>query len=199
MEKLIIGVSACLVGLKVRYNGEDKRDPFLVERLLEYAEVVPVCPEAESGLPVPREPMILKADGGAVRIVTRDSKKDYTDLLSRWIKKRIKELRQEGIHGFVLKSGSPTCGLREVPLMTGEGRGQEEGVGLFAKALIEEFPFLPCEEEKDLQSLHRINNFIQRVYAYSYKLRKGTAFGPYGRNNDEKAQNGHLLRDPCRR
>jgi uncharacterized protein YbbK (DUF523 family) len=171
MDRLIIGVSACLLGVKVRYNGEDRREPFMSERLGEYAQLLPICPEVESGLSVPREPMILVGRPEGPRIVTRDSRVDYTDLISAWVRGKVSELKKKGIHGFVFKSGSPTCGLRQVPVVL-EGGVVGEGMGLFAKALKEELPLLPCEEERDVQSAHRLNNFIQRAYAYAYKLKK---------------------------
>ena len=132
MEKIKVGISSCLMGNKVRYDGGDRLDRHLVETLGRYAEYVPVCPEAECGLPVPREPMRLEGDIGSPRLVTIETRLDHTDRMAGWAERRLAELEGENLCGFIFKANSPSCGM--------------EGVaGIFARAFMERFPLIPEE------------------------------------------------------
>lgn len=161
-----IGISACLTGEKVRYDGSHKRDPFLMETLGRFVEFVPVCPEAECGLGVPREAMRLEGEPENPRLVTIHSKKDHTRRMLEWAKKRLAALEREDICGFIFKSRSPSSGMARVKVYRQDGKGspRHSGVGLFARAFMEHFPLLPVEDEGRLHDPLLRENFITRLF-----------------------------------
>jgi uncharacterized protein YbgA (DUF1722 family)/uncharacterized protein YbbK (DUF523 family) len=163
-DRICLGVSACLLGQKVRYDGGHKLDHFLCDTLGQYVEFVPVCPEVECGLPVPREAMRLVGDPGAPRLVTSRSGVDLTDRMLAWAEKRVRELAGEGLCGFVFKSGSPSSGMERVKVYSEHGMASKNGVGLFAKAFMARFPLLPVEEEGRLNDPRLRENFIERIF-----------------------------------
>ncbi len=149
----VVGVSACLLGESVRYDGGHKLDPFLFETLGRRVRWLPVCPEAECGLAVPREPMSLVGDPDVPRLVTSSIRVDLTGQLTEWIDRRLPELLAAGLTGFVLKAGSPSCGLRDVRVLPAPGdhaNARPVGVGLFARALLNAHPGLFVVDEQDL-------------------------------------------------
>ena len=160
-----IGISTCLLGEHVRFDGGHKRDRFLVETVGRYVEWVPVCPEVEAGLGVPRESMRLRRVGGQVRLVTTKTGIDHTDAMRRHAARRIAALRAEDLCGYVLKRSSPSCGMERVKIY-GRGAPVGNGRGLFAEALLEAFPHLPVEEEGRLNDPRLRENFVERVFAY---------------------------------
>jgi len=127
---------------------------------------VPVCPELEAGFGVPRESMRLQKDGEETRLVTNASKKDLTAPMERFARKRVAQLRDAGLHGYLLKKSSPSCGMERVRVYAESGIPKNEGVGLFAAALRAEFPHLPIEEEGRLHNPVLRENWIERVFAY---------------------------------
>lgn len=161
-----LGVSSCLLGERVRFDGGHKRDQFLVGLLGRFVEWVPVCPELESGMGSPREALRLTLRHTALRLVTTKTGQDHTDLMRRYFAKRLDELAGERLRGFVLKKDSPTCGLERVRVYNASGVPTRSGRGLFAGALIERFPLLPVEEEGRLSDPKLRENFIERVFAY---------------------------------
>lgn len=161
-----IGVSTCLLGERVRHDGGHKRDPFVVETLARRFRLVPVCPEVEIGLGTPREPIRLLRQGADTRLVGVDSGRDQTDRMKAFARRRVSELAALDIDGYVLKSASPSCGLREVAIYLGGGRVRHTGRGLFAGALIERLPLLPVEDEGRLRDAAIRESFIERVLAY---------------------------------
>ncbi len=165
-DKIRLGISSCLLGQAVRYDGGHKRDPYLVETLGQFVEWVPVCPEVECGLPVPREAMHLVGDPAAPHLVTVRSHIDHTERMLQWAKRRVAELERENLCGFIFKSKSPSSGLERVKVYGGDGAGVGEkvGVGLWARAFIEHFPLLPAEEEGRLQDPLLRENFIERIF-----------------------------------
>jgi uncharacterized protein YbgA (DUF1722 family)/uncharacterized protein YbbK (DUF523 family) len=163
---LRLGVSACLLGEPVRFDGGHKRNFFLVEALGRFVEWVPVCPELESGLGVPRESMRLVGTAGEIRLVTVRSARDHTDTVNRYALQRIEQIAEERLSGFVLKRDSPTCGLERVRVYHGSGVPTRNGRGLFAAALTERFPTLPVEEEGRLTDARLRENFIECIFAY---------------------------------
>ena len=165
-ERIRLGISACLIGERVRFDGGHKRDPFLVESLGRFVEWVPVCPEVESGMDAPRESMRLVQAGGEVRLLTTRSGQDQTDSMHRFARRRIEELAGEQLCGFVLKKDSPTCGLERVKVYGTAGMPMKSGRGLFAEALVTGLPLLPVEEEGRLHDPRLRENFIERVFAY---------------------------------
>jgi uncharacterized protein YbgA (DUF1722 family)/uncharacterized protein YbbK (DUF523 family) len=164
-EKIRLGVSACLLGDEVRYDGGHKRDAFLTDTLGPFVEWVRVCPEVEVGLGVPRPPIRLVGDATAPRLVVEKTGEDLTARMQRWARRRAAELAALGLHGYVLKKSSPSCGLFRVRVH-GEGRGMPGGAGrgLFAAALVEALPSLPIEEEGRLTDAGLREAFIERVF-----------------------------------
>jgi uncharacterized protein YbbK (DUF523 family) len=145
--RIRLGVSACLLGQHVRYDGGHKLDRFLTETLEQSVEFVPVCPEVECGLPVPRETMHLVGDSAAPRLVTTQTSLDHTEQMLAWARKRVAELAAEGIDGFILKARSPSCGIADAEVCPASGAPAVPGDGLFTRILRERCPDLPlCNE-----------------------------------------------------
>jgi uncharacterized protein YbgA (DUF1722 family)/uncharacterized protein YbbK (DUF523 family) len=165
-EKIKLGISSCLLGEKVRYDGGHKLDHFLTDTLGAYVDWVPVCPEVESGLPVPREAMHLIGDPEAPRLVTIRSGKDFTGRMRRWANKKVAALEDEDLCGFVFKSRSPSSGMRGVKIYSPEGLPVSTGSGIFAKAFQDRFPLLPVEDEGRLHDPALRENFIERLFAF---------------------------------
>ena len=151
-----IGISQCLLGDNVRYDGAHKRDDFLLEALSRHVEWVPVCPEVELGLGTPREPMRLVGDPRAPRLITITSKTDHTEAMARFSQQRVRELEALNLSGYVFKADSPSCGIGEGPLET----------GLFAQAFMAHFPLIPVEEESRLHDPQALKSFLERALAY---------------------------------
>ncbi len=165
MEKIKIGISTCLLGEPVRYDGGHKRDRFLTDTLGRYFEYVPVCPEVECGLGIPRESMRLVGDPEHPRLLTRLTKQDHTERMLRWAERRVHELASEGLCGFIFKSDSPSSGLFRVKLYNEKGMPAGHSAGLWARAFTRAFPRLPVEEEGRLHDPDLRENFIERVFA----------------------------------
>jgi uncharacterized protein YbbK (DUF523 family) len=163
-EKIRLGVSACLLGDEVRYDGGHKRDAFLVDTLGPFVEWVPVCPEVEVGLGVPCPAIRLVGSASTPSLVVERTGEDITVRMQRWAKRRVAELQELGLHGYVLKRGASSCGLFRVRVHGGDGRPRQVGRGLFAAALTDALPTLPVEEEGRLADAGICENFIERVF-----------------------------------
>ncbi len=161
-----VGVSACLLGQEVRYDGGHKRDRFLTNVLDDYVEWVPVCPEMEAGLGVPRPAVRLVQIDDDVRMIDPASGADHTRSLERATKRRLAGLGRLELCGFVLKRDSPSCGMERVKLYREKGMPRRETRGLFAGPLMESMPSLPIEEEGRLNDAMLRENFIERIFAY---------------------------------
>ena len=161
-----LGVSTCLLGEQVRYDGGHKLDRFLVNTLGNFVEWVAVCPEVEIGLPIPRESLRLVGDPQAPRLVATKSGCDYTDTMQTWAQERLEQLATVGLHGFVFKKDSPSSGLFRVKVYNEHGIPQRRGTGLFPLAVMTRFPLMPLEEEGRLNDMPLRENFIERVFAY---------------------------------
>jgi len=164
-EKLRLGVSSCLLGERVRYDGGHKRDTFLTETLGPFVEWIPVCPEMEIGLGVPRPTLRLVGEAGAPRLVMAGSGRDLTALMRRFAQAKTTELERLSLDGYVLKRASPSCGLWDVRVDRDGARPGGLGRGLFADALVQRLPALPVEEEGRLADRAIRENFIERVFA----------------------------------
>jgi uncharacterized protein YbgA (DUF1722 family)/uncharacterized protein YbbK (DUF523 family) len=164
MEKIRVGISACLLGDKVRYDGGHKLDRYIVNTLGQFFEYVPVCPEHELGLGVPREAMRLVGDPDAPRLVTRKTGIDHTDAMVAWSAQRTGELAGEGLRGFIFKAKSPSSGMERVKVYGTGGMPANTGVGLFARAFMERFPHLPVEEDGRLHDPVLRENFVERIF-----------------------------------
>jgi uncharacterized protein YbgA (DUF1722 family)/uncharacterized protein YbbK (DUF523 family) len=165
-SRLRIGISACLLGQEVRFDGGHKRDRFLTDVLGAVVEWVPVCPEVELGLGTPRETLRLVRSEKGVRMLTTRTGIDHTDGMNAWADRRLDELAGEDLCGYVLKKDSPSCGMERVKVFGTAGMPERQGRGLFAAALLERFPCLPVEEEGRLSDLRLRENFIERTFAY---------------------------------
>jgi len=162
-----IGISSCLLGEGVRFDGGHKRDVYLTGTFGRFVEWVPVCPEVECGLGTPRESMRLMTSKDGVRLLTGRTGIDHTDRMAQYSERRVDELAAEDLCGYVLKKDSPSCGLERVKVYGAHGVPTKSGRGIFAARLVERFPGLPTEEEGRLSDPRLRDNFIERVFAYS--------------------------------
>ncbi len=165
MKRLRIGISSCLLGDEVRFDGGHKRDHFLTQVLAPYVEWIRVCPEVEVGMGVPRETLRLVRINGDTRMITTRTGIDHTDSMRAYAVRRTRALASMDLRGYVLKKDSPSCGLDRVKVY-GEGGGARSGVGTYAEVLKARFPYLPIEEEGRLNDPILRENFIERVFAY---------------------------------
>jgi uncharacterized protein YbgA (DUF1722 family)/uncharacterized protein YbbK (DUF523 family) len=164
-ESIRIGISTCLLGESVRYDGGHKLDRFLTGTLGKYVEYVPVCPEVECGLSVPREAMRLVGKPDSPRLVTQKTGIDYTGQMLGWARRRIAELRKENLCGYIFKSKSPSSGMEHVKVYNAAGAviGMN-GVGIWAREFMRAFPLLPVEDEGRLHDPELRENFIERIF-----------------------------------
>lgn len=175
--KIKLGISSCLLGKKVRYDGGHKWDRFLTDTLGKYVDFVPVCPEVECGLGIPREAMRLVGNPSEPRLVTVRTGVDYTDRMLAWGRRRVEELASEELCGFIFKSDSPSSGMERVKVYNDSGMPVKKGVGVFARLFMEHFPLLPVEEEGRLHDLKLRENFIEAVFTLK-RWRDSLAEGP---------------------
>lgn len=166
-QKIKIGISSCLLGEKVRYDGGHKLDRYLRDTLGQFVTWVPVCPEVECGLTVPREAMRLVGSPESPRLVTIHTGVDYTDRMLIWAESMLKKLESLDICGFIFKSRSPSSGMQGVKVYTPKGMPNHKGVGIFAKAFMERFPAIPVEDDGRLHDPLLRENFIERVFVYN--------------------------------
>ena len=164
-DPIRIRVRSCVIGEEVRWNGGHSRQRYLTDMLGPFVEYVPVCPEVEVGMGVPRPTVRLVREGDDIRMIDPKNDVDWTSSMRRLSRKRSSELADEGLHGFVLKKDSPTCGVFRVRIYTDSGV-ERNGRGLFATALIERMPHLPVEEEGRLNDARIRENFVERIFAY---------------------------------
>lgn len=165
-----LGVSSCLLGAQVRFDGQHKRDGFLVDQLGPFVEWVSVCPEVEVGMGIPRESvrLVRGAHGRSLMLGNRTGA-DWTGRMNALARARVKTLAAGELSGYILKSSSPSCGMERVKLFTSSQPGaavERRGVGLFAAELAAQLPNLPVEDEGRLHDPHLRENFIERVFAY---------------------------------
>jgi uncharacterized protein YbgA (DUF1722 family)/uncharacterized protein YbbK (DUF523 family) len=165
---IFVGASACVLGMKVRYDGGHKRDRFITDMLARYFEFIPVCPEVEVGMGVPRESVRLVGDPDEPRMLGFKSGKDWTDKMRSFCKRRVRELREYALSGYIFKSKSPSCGIARVRLRSSSGGSTHRlTVGLHAREVMEQYPLLPIEDEGRLNDAGLRENFIVRVFAYN--------------------------------
>lgn len=165
-EKIRIGISSCLLGEMVRYDGGHQLDRYLRDTLGAWFEFVPVCPEVELGLPTPRETLRLVEGEAGPRLVFSRSGEDITDRMQGWAARRVRELEEEQLCGFIFKAKSPSSGMERVKLYDRNGVPAKKGVGLFARAFMEHFPHLPVEEDGRMHDPHLRENFIESVFVF---------------------------------
>jgi len=163
---LRVGVSSCLLGNEVRFDGGHKRDRFLTDHLGPFVEWVPVCPEVEAGMGVPRPTLRLLRGEEGVRLVETVSGQDHTRRMERFSARRVRALRALDLCGYVLKRDSPSCGSTRVKVYTEKGAPRRDGRGVYAARLIEAQPNLPAEDERRLEDPGVRENFVVRLFAY---------------------------------
>ena len=163
-EKIKLGISSCLLGNNVRWNGGHKRDRYLTDTLGQFVEWVPVCPEVEVGLGIPRETLRLVGTADNPRLVTTKTRIDHTDAMQRWARKRLKALENEDLCGFIFKSDSPSSGMVRVKVYNDKGMPEKKGIGIFARAFMDHFPLVPVEEEGRLNDPLIRETFIEQVF-----------------------------------
>jgi len=161
-----IGVSACLLGEKVRYDGGHKHDSYITDTLGKLFTFVPVCPEVESGMTTPREPMRLEGDPTASRLMTRESRIDKTEQMLSYCREKVEALGKADLCGFIFKKNSPSSGLFEVKIYDTNGDWTGSGSGLFAHAVATRFPLLPVVEDEQLYDQEFREKFIERIFCY---------------------------------
>jgi uncharacterized protein YbgA (DUF1722 family)/uncharacterized protein YbbK (DUF523 family) len=163
-DKPRLGISTCLLGENVRYDGQHKRSRYLVETLGPFVEWVPVCPEVECGLPVPRESMHLRREGESLRLLATRSGTDHTPRMQAFLAEKIPALAAADLCGFVFKKSSPSSALHDAKYFAADGMPKWRGPGLFAKAFVEAFPLLPVEDEGRLNDAGIRENFLERLF-----------------------------------
>lgn len=162
-----IGISSCLLGHKVRYDGQHKLDRFLRDELGPYVEWIPVCPETECGLGIPREAMrLIGKDTESARLYTNKTFVDKTDQMLEYVYEKLDDLEKQKLRGFVFKAKSPTSGMRGVKIYTEAGMPSHRGAGIFAREFMRRFPHLPVEDEGRLHDAGIRENFIETIYVY---------------------------------
>lgn len=163
MDKIILGVSACLLGENVRYDGGHKLDLYITETLGVQFELLPICPEVECGLPVPREAMQLVGDERSPRLITIETRIDHTEHILRWLEKRLAKIEKQHICGFIFKARSPSCAMHDAELVAHSGGLTGKAPGLFARAVMRRFPLLPVIDEEGLSAPTARDGFLERV------------------------------------
>ncbi len=162
-----IGISSCLLGNKVRYDGQHKLDRFLRDELGPYVDWVPVCPETECGLGIPREAMrLIGKDTESARLFTNKTFIDKTEQMLEFTFPKLDELEKQNLRGFIFKTKSPTSGMRGVKIYTEAGMPSHRGAGIFAREFLKRFPNIPVEDEGRLHDAGIRENFIETIYVY---------------------------------
>ncbi len=171
MVTIKIGVSACLLGEKVRYDGGHKLNRLVADTLQGRFTAVPVCPEVEAGLSIPREPMQLCDGPEGPRLIVISNGNDLTAVMNEWATKKAGMLRQEELCGFILKCRSPSCAIDDADLFSSSGEKKGETAGLFIAQLVRHHPQVPMIDEEDLADGVLRNNFMEQAFACHRELR----------------------------
>lgn len=174
IQEIRIGISSCLLGEKVRFDGGHKHERFLTDTVGRFVQFVPVCPEVDIGLGTPREAIHLERRSDGVHLVGSRSGADHTAAMRRYAERKITEIGRLDLCGYILKKDSPTCGMERVRVVGSDGQRTRDGRGLFAQVLMERMPLLPVEEEGRLNDPQLRENFFERVFAFR---RLKTLFG----------------------
>lgn len=165
-SEIKVGVSSCLLGNEVRYNGGHARDRYVVNTLSEHFTFVKVCPEEEIGMGTPRPTVRLEGHRDDPRMIEPVSGKNWTGPMNRYATKRAREMGEDDLSGFIFKSKSPSCGVFRVKVYNEKGMMGDPGAGLFARQMMNRYPLLPIEEEGRLHDAGLRENFLERVFAY---------------------------------
>ncbi len=161
-----LGISTCLLGENVRYDGGHKLDRYLRDVVGQFVDWVPVCPEVECGMPTPREALRLVDDPKNPRLVTSRTGIDKTEQMVTWANKRLNQLEKQNLCGYIFKSKSPSSGMQGIKVYDKHGVPSKKGVGIFARIFMERFPLMPVEDEGRLNDAKLRENFIERIFVY---------------------------------
>jgi uncharacterized protein YbgA (DUF1722 family)/uncharacterized protein YbbK (DUF523 family) len=190
MKKIKIGISSCLLGNNVRYDGGHQHDRYITDTLGLYVEWHPVCPEVECGLGVPREAMRLVGDSENPRLMTIHTGVDHTDEMHAWVEKKLKDLEKLNLCGFIFKSKSPSSGIGGVKIYSSSGTPDRKGAGLFGGAFMKHFPLLPVIDDGRLHDPLLRENFIERIFVFNrwqeLRQKKGSRADLMGFHTDHK-------------
>ncbi|WP_339671951.1 DUF523 and DUF1722 domain-containing protein [Dasania marina] len=172
-----VGLSACLAGQPVRYNGGHSQSRLCLDTLSQHFDFKTFCPEVAAGFGTPRPTMRLTGDPANPRLqLSNDDQQDFTEQLQQGFSEQLAQF--EHLDGYILMKNSPSCGLKRIKIYQANGYPHtERGQGLFTAALIERYPLLPVEEEGRLQDPHLRENFILRVYAH-HNFRADVSLAP---------------------
>jgi uncharacterized protein YbgA (DUF1722 family)/uncharacterized protein YbbK (DUF523 family) len=165
-SRIKVGVSSCLLGEKVRWDGNHKQDSVVKSHLGRIFEWVPTCPEVEIGMGIPREAVQLTGISEIPRMVGNQTGTDWTTRMNRYSKKRSAELAKMNVCGYIFKSKSPSCGIARIPVTGKTGKTKKYGRGLFTEAFMQQCDLVPVEDEARLHDTRIRENFITRVFAY---------------------------------
>ena len=164
--QIIVGVSSCLIGNRVRYDADHSLNRYITELIGKQVTLVPVCPEVELGMSVPREKVQLEGEAESPRMIGIDSGQDWTDKMNNYSVTRFQKADLKNLSGFILKCKSPSCGIEKVKLFPKQGPMKRIGTGLFASNIMRLFPDLPIIEECHLTNPDLCEKFIKRIIAY---------------------------------
>ncbi|MEE4311401.1 MAG: DUF523 and DUF1722 domain-containing protein [candidate division KSB1 bacterium] len=185
-----LGISTCLLGENVRFDGGHKLDRYLTNMVGQFVDWVPVCPEVECGMSIPREALRLVGTPDNPRLVTSRTGVDKTDQMLRWAKKRLDQLETENLCGYIFKSKSPSSGMRDVKVYDVNKMPSNKGVGIFARAFMDRFPLMPVEDEGRLNDAKLRENFIERIFVFkrwqNFVLNDGSKKGLVDFHSDHK-------------
>ncbi|MCD4708280.1 MAG: DUF523 domain-containing protein [Candidatus Sabulitectum sp.] len=162
--KPLVGISSCLLGENVRYDGGNKLNTRLRDEMGRTVDFLPLCAEAESGMTIPREPMDLFYESGAVCLITLETGLDMTGSITGWIESKLIDLAVLSICGFIFKAKSPSCALFSARVYRKSGM-YPHGRGLFAGAFTERFPLIPVVEDVELLDGTQRSDFLEKVFA----------------------------------
>ena len=163
-DRIKVGISSCLLGEKVRWNGGHKQDRFMIETLGQFVQYVPVCPEVECGLGVPRETLRLVGNPENPRLLTTKTRIDHTERMKKWAEERLKELEKENLCGFIFKSDSPSSGMVRIKVYNEKGSVKKNGIGIFARMFMAHFPRIPVEDDRRLHDPKIRENYIESIF-----------------------------------
>jgi len=166
-KKVTIGISSCLLGNNVRWDGDHNANKIIINNLGRYFDLYPICPEVEIGMDVPREPINLEGNKNDPRMIAKNSRKDWTSEMSKYSRGKIAQLENKKISGLILKSNSPSCGLRNIPIYGNIGQSPKTGIGLFANTVTQYFEFMPIVDEDFVKDINLRKLFVIKSYFFS--------------------------------
>ncbi len=161
-----VGVSSCLLGQRVRYDGALKGLPWACDELAHTVELVPICPEVGAGMSVPRPAIQLVERSNGLRLELVNGARDVSLAMREYCDGVLSLLEENALHGFLLKARSPSCGISDTPHFSASGEIVRRGSGMWAQTIRDHWPLLPLADESDVYDEAGRNEFLSRVHAY---------------------------------